>query len=328
MTNYFLGYDIGGTNSRALVVDEAGRVIGLGRAGAGSYEVVGWAGLRDALQAVTEAALASADIEAGDIAGAGFGIAGYDWPSERPPHLEAIGSLGLDAPIALVNDAMLGLVAGAASGWGVAIVSGTGANCWGRDRRGRLGHTTGGAALLGEYGGADTLVPEAIHAISRAFTQRGPATDLSETFVEYAGATDVEDLLEGVYVGRYEIHTDAAPIIFKAADAGDDVALDLIRWAGRELGSLVLGVIRQLELQDEAFDVVQIGSLFGASPLLGETMLATIRRVVPGAQPTRLRIPPVVGAVLLGMEAGGLEVQLLREPLSQSAVVAMSQSGT
>ncbi len=326
MTEYFLGYDIGGTNSRALVADDQGNVVGLGRAGAGSYEVVGWDGLQDALHAVTDAALDSAGIQAGDVAGAGFGIAGYDWPSERPPHLAAIHSLGLDAPFSLVNDAMLGLVAGASSGWGLAIVAGTGANCWGRDRDGRLGHTTGGAAMLGEYGGADTLVPEAVCAVSRAFTRRGPTTALAEAFVDYADAADVEDLLEGVYVGRYEIRTDAAPLIFETADAGDEVALELIRWAGRELGSLTIGVARQLDFEDETFEVVQIGSLFGASSLLGETMLAVLRDVAPGAQPTRLRIPPVVGGVLLGMEEGGLEVRSLREPLSEAAVAVMTET--
>jgi N-acetylglucosamine kinase-like BadF-type ATPase len=325
MVKYFLGYDIGGTNSRALVADDQGNVVGLGRVGSGSYEVVGWEGLQDALHAVTDAALDSAGIDAEDVAGAGFGIAGYDWPSERPPHMAAIHSLPLDAPFALVNDAMLGLVAGASSGWGIAIVAGTGANCWGRNRKGRLGHTTGGAALLGEYGGADTLVPEAIRKISCAFTHRGPTTALSESFVNYAEASDVEDLLEGVYVGRYEIRTDAAPLIFEAADDGDTVAIELIRWAGRELGSLAIGVARQLDLKDEMFEVVQIGSLFGASSLLNETMMATLHKAAPGARPTQLRTPPVVGGVLLGMEAGGLDVTSLREPLIKAAVAFMAK---
>jgi N-acetylglucosamine kinase-like BadF-type ATPase len=325
MTDYYLGYDIGGTNSRALVADGGGHVIGMGRAGAGSYEVVGWEGLHQALQSVTEAALTSAGVKAAQIAGVGFGIAGYDWPSERPPHLEAIHALQLDAPFVLVNDAMLGLVAGAESGWGLAVVAGTGANCWGRDREGRLGHTTGGAAVLGEYGGADTLVPEAIRAISRAFTHRGPATSLTDAFVHYAGADGVEDLLEGVCVDRYDVRTDAAPLIFEAADAGDEVALDLVRWAGRELGSLATGVARQLGLEDAAFEVVQVGSLFDASPLLGETMLTEIHRAAPGAQLTRLQIPPVVGGVLLGMEAGGLDVRSLRDSLGRDAAAWMAR---
>jgi len=325
MARYYVGYDIGGSNSRALVADALGHVIGFGQAGAGSYEVVGWQGLQTALKAVTTAALSSAGLSVGQIAGAGFGIAGYDWPGERGPHLEAIASLGLDAPFALVNDSIIGLIAGATEGWGIGIVAGTGANCWGRDRHGREGHTTGGAAMLGEYGGADTLVPEALCAVSRAFTRRGPATALTQAFVNAVGALGPEDLLEGLCMGRYELSTQAAPLVFEAAAAGDAVSLDLICWAGRGLGSLVVGVVRQLALENEAFEVVQIGSLFGASSLLAGTMLATIHDVAPGARLTQLTMAPVVGGVMLGMEAGGVDVGPVREVVASSAVALMAE---
>ena len=325
MAKHYIGYDIGGTNSRALVADEGGRAVGLGQAGAGSYEVVGRDGLAAALHAVTDAALASAGIGPEQIAGAGFGIAGYDWPGERGPHLEAIASLGLGAPFALVNDSIIGLIAGATEGWGIGIVAGTGGNCWGRDRYGREGHTTGGAAMLGEYGGADTLVPEAICAVSRAFTRRGPTTALTQAFVDAVGALGQEDLLEGLYMGRYELSTSAAPLIFQAAAAGDAVALDLVRWAGRELGSLVVGVVRQLALEHEAFEVVQIGSLLGASSLLADTMLATIHDVAPGARLAQLTMPPVVGGVMLGMETGGADVASVRAVVASTTVALLAE---
>jgi N-acetylglucosamine kinase-like BadF-type ATPase len=239
------------------------------------------------------------------VAGAGFGISGYDWPGERAPHEAAIAALALGCPYTLVNDAMIGLVAGAEAGWGLAIVAGTGANCWGRNREGRIGHTTGGAEMLGEYGGADTIVPGAIRVVSRAYTKRGPETALTGALVAYAGARDAGDLLEGLFMGRYEIGTDACPLIFRAAADGDTVAHQLIVWAGRELGSLCAGVARQLGLEREAFEVVEIGSLFGASSLLEQEMMGALQAVAPGARATRLTVPPVVGAVLLGMEAGG-----------------------
>ncbi len=326
MTRYFIGYDVGGTKSHAMVADGEGRVVAVGLAGAGSYEVVGWDGLRAALYSATDSALSAAGITSGQIAGAGFGIAGYDWPAERAPHREAIEALGLQAPFLLVNDTLIGLIAGAAEGWGLAVVAGTGANCWGRDQTGRLGHTTGGAALLGEYGGADTIVPGAIRAVSRAFTKRSPETALSDVLVGYAGAQGVEDLLEGLAMGRSTIGTDAAPLIFETAAAGDTVANQLIAWAGRELGSLAVGVVRQLGFEGEAFEVVQIGSLFGASELLGREMLATIQAVAPGANTIRLALPPVVGAVLLGMEATGINAATLRDAVASSAVETVGRT--
>ncbi len=58
---YFLGVDVGGTKCHALIADETGRVVGFGASGPGSYEVIGWDGLRQALRTVTDRALAFLD---------------------------------------------------------------------------------------------------------------------------------------------------------------------------------------------------------------------------------------------------------------------------
>lgn len=325
MTAYYLGVDIGGTKSHALIADASGRAVGFGHGGPGNYEGVGWDGLRATLHAITDAALASAGLTRDQVAGAGFGIAGYDWPGERAPHLEAIASLGLACPTALVNDTLIGLVAGAPQGWGVGVVAGTGCNCWGRDPAGREGHVTGEGSLFAEYGGGGDLVYRAIQSISLAWSMRGPATALTEAFVARFGAVDVDDMLEGLSLGRLAPTADAAPLVFEIAAASDPVALDIVRWAGRELGGLAAGVIRQLRLEALDVDVVQIGSLYSGSPLLGETMLATIQAVAPRARPVRLTVPPVVGGALLGMEAAGIDFRPLREALIASTA-ALYQS--
>ena len=322
MQSYFLGVDIGGTKSHALIADAEGNPLGFGQGGAGNYEVVGWDGMRDTLHAITREALKAAGLERAQIAGAGFGIAGYDWPDERPPHVDAIASLGLSAPYALVNDTLIGLIAGATQGWGVGVVAGTGCNCWGRDRAGREGRVTGEGGLFAEYGGGGDLVYRAVQAISLAWSKRGPETRLTEALIAWLGAAGVEDLLEGLVVGRYSPSSDGAPVVFRVANEGDAVAQDIIRWAGGELGDLAVGVIRQLQLEAQAFEVVQIGSLYNGSPVLSDTMMETIQRVAPGARAVRLTVPPVVGAVLLAMEQRRTAHSAVRETLV-SAVQTM-----
>ena len=119
MSEYFLGVDIGATKSHALIADERGEAVGFATGGPGNYEDVGWEGLRTTLQDVVGQALADAGLTRGQIGGAGFGVAGYDWPGERAPTLQAIDSLALRCPIGLVNDAVIALIAGARDGWGV-----------------------------------------------------------------------------------------------------------------------------------------------------------------------------------------------------------------
>lgn len=318
MTRYFLGIDIGGTKSHALIADEDGHAVGFGEGGPGNYEVVGWDGLRRTLQAITDQALASAGVARERIAGAGFGVAGYDWPGEREPTCQAIESLGLRAPYELVNDAVVGLLAGAAQGWGVVVVAGTSNNCRGRDRQGREGRITGCGPQFAEYGGASEMVARVVQIITLAWSKRGPATRLTEAFIELTGAADVLDLLEGLALGRYRLSAAAAPLIFRVAAEGDAVAQEVIRWAGRELGSLAVGVIRQLGMEGLAFEVVLAGSLYEGGATLTDTLRETIQAVAPGAHLVRLTAPPVVGGVLLGMEQVGMKPFSLRQTLIES----------
>jgi N-acetylglucosamine kinase-like BadF-type ATPase len=320
VTCYFLGADIGATKTHALIADETGQAVGFGKGGPGNHEVVGYDGLSAALETAVGEALTAAGLAKEQVAGAGFGVAGYDWPSEREPTMLAIGSLGLLAPVEAVNDTTLGLLAGAAGGWGVAVVSGTGCNCRGWDRsRQREGKVTGHGLWMGEAAGASELIFKALQAIAREWTRRGPPTQLTPAFVKYSKSGSVEELLESLTTGKADVDADAAPLVFQVAERGDPVAVELIRWAGCELGELACAVIRQLEFEELAFDVVLIGSTFDGGPRLIEPMRQTIHALAPGARLVRLTVPPVIGAVLLGMEQAGLAALERRDTLIHSA---------
>jgi N-acetylglucosamine kinase-like BadF-type ATPase len=312
---YFLGVDIGATKSHALIADETGQAVGFGTAGPGNHEVVGYDGLIVVLDNITRQALERAATTRADLAGAGFGVAGYDWPSERAPTLEAIATLGLDCPVDTVNDTVIGLLAGVSEGWGIAVVGGTGENCWGWDQNRRVGRVTGNGGYLGEFGGSGWVAMRAVQAVSRAWSLRGPQTALTDMFLQKTGAKDASDLLEGLALDRFHIDARYAPSVFQTALAGDEVAKDVIRWAGEELASLVIGVIRQLAFEDQEFEIVLIGSLFDGGSLFLDPMKIAIEKVAPLARYVRLEAPPVVGGVLLGMEIAGVDGYRVREKL-------------
>lgn len=317
---YYLGADIGATKTHALLADETGRVVGFGRGGPGNHEVVGYDGLIAALDGAVRKALVAAGLTKEQVAGAGFGLAGYDWPSEREPTLRAIGSLGLQAPVEAVNDTILGLLAGAAEGWGVVVVSGTGCNCRGWDRsRQREGKVTGHGLWMGEAAGASELVLKALQIVAQAWTRRGPPTELTSVLVEHTRSQSIDEMLENLTTGRLEVQADAAPLVFQVAAAGDAAAMDLVRWAGSELGELACAVIRQLEFEALTFDVVLVGGMFDGGSMLIEPMRQTIHALAPGARLVRLTVPPVIGAVLLGMEQAGLAALERREAVIDSA---------
>ena len=306
---YFLGADLGGTKTHLVIADETGRAIGFGQAGPGNHEGVGFDGMYHTLDKALSGALKSAGLKKDDISEAGFGIAGYDWPSEKIKMTEVIDRLGLSAPYVMMNDAIPGLVAGAEEGWGVVVVSGTGCNCRGWDKgHKREGRVTGYGVLMGEAAGSSELVTRAMQLVGFEWTRRGTKTALSQMFMDAVGAKSLEDLLEGYTQVRYHIGSEFAPRIFEVARQGDAVAVELIRWGGRELGEMANGVIRQLGFEDLKFDVVLAGGMFDGGPLLIDPMRETIQRVAPDTRLVRLTVPPVIGAVLVGMEKGHAEV--------------------
>ena len=314
---YFLGVDAGGTKTHALIADETGTAVGFGLGGPGNWESVGYEGFTRNLLDITSQALESSGISLSQIAGAGLGLAGYDWPSQRQAHLDAIRPLGLACPLEIVNDATLGILAGSAEGWGISVVSGTGCNArgWSRDHRHEGRAVGGGSNWSGEYSGGYDIVARAMRAVTFEWLKRGPATALTRVFLKQTGASDLADLIEGVYVERYTFSPEFVLQVFQTAREGDPQALEVVRWAGDELGQMAVGVINQLDLQKETFDVVLIGSLYDGHPLMTERLGEVVHQVAPGARLVRLSVPPVVGGVLLGMEQAGLNGYPMRDTL-------------
>jgi N-acetylglucosamine kinase-like BadF-type ATPase len=315
---YFLGVDTGGTKTNALIAAENGELVGFGESGPGNHESVGYEGLAEALSGCVTQALVQAGLEITQINGAGFGVAGYDFPSERSKTLETIDSLGLTCPLDATNDVSLGLIAGTQDGWGIAVDSGTGNNVRGRDRLGREGWVTGRGERFGEYGGAGEIVARAVQKVSHHWSKRGQPTSLSDSFIQATGAKSLTDLIEGLSEGWYHLRGKHVSLVFSAAAAGDQVARDILSWSAAELGETTNAVIRQLDLQKETFEVVLIGSVFNGGRIFIEPLQRAILETAPFASFSRLEVPPVAGGVLWAMELVGLHNRQLRKALIDS----------
>lgn len=321
--NYFLGVDIGATKTAALICDENGKAAGNGIGGPGNPEDIGYEGMEKAIQQAVGTALQRANIQSHELTGAGFGIGGFDWASDEADMRATIHRTGITCPVNVVNDSVLGLVAGTSEGWGVAVVSGTGCNCRGRDRsHTREGRVTGYGVLMGEGAGGSELIARTMQYIGYSWTKRLPPTKLAEAFVERYGAKHLEDLIQGYTNGTYNISAESAPIVFQVAAQGDDVAQRLVVWAGTELGEMANAVIRQLNFEEIEFEVALIGSMFKTGEALIAPMRTKVHEIAPKAKLIPADVQPVVGAVLLGMEAGNLHITpSIREALKTHARV-------
>jgi N-acetylglucosamine kinase-like BadF-type ATPase len=316
---YFLGIDVGSSKTHALIADENGQCHGFGRAWGGNHQGVGYDGLGKVLVQSFEQACQAANLSPKDIAGAGFGIAGYDFPSDRGPHLETIAGLGLPCPVEVVNDGVNGLLAGTSHGVGVNITAGSGVNCCGRGPNGEQGRIVGNGSSFGEFGGGIEIVWKGLHMVNYAWIKRIPSTALTEIYLEATGAKDELDLMEGLSNESYHLFPSIAVRIFEAARAGDQAACDVLQWSGEELGWLVVSVTRQIGMENETIEIVQSGGVFDGGDLIARPMRQVILQHVPKARITRLEGPPVVGPVLLGMQMAGVDGYQVRQSLIKTA---------
>ena len=316
---YFLGIDVGSSKTHALIVNEQGQCVGFGKGGGGNHQGVGYERLAEVLTESFIRAKEMSGVDQADITGAGFGVAGYDFPSDREGHLKAIAALGLSCPVEVVNDGFNGLLAGATRGIGVNVTAGSGTNCRGRGRDGRIGRIVGNGVDFGEYGGAIEMTSKALQFVNYAWIKRIPPTALTNVFLEATGAKNEMDLMEGLSSAQYHLFPFIAVDIIKAAQSGDTAACEVVHWSGQELGWLAVAVARQIEMENEEVEIIQSGSVFEAGELITNPMREIVLQYCPQAKLIRLDGPPAVGAVILGMEQIGFDGYAVRAEIIRTA---------
>jgi N-acetylglucosamine kinase-like BadF-type ATPase len=322
---YFLGFDVGSSKTHALIVDETGRCVGFGKAWGGNHQGVGYDGFFHVIEESFAGAKEMSGIANAQIAGAGFGVAGYDFPSDREGHWKAISALGLSCPVEVVNDGWNGLYAGATGGIGVNVTAGSSNNCRGRNKDGKEGRIVGNGAPFGELGGGIEIVQYGLQKVNHAWIKRIPPTALTQIYLEATGAKDEMDLMEGLSNDQYHLFPFIAVNVIQAARDGDVAAQEVIRWAGEELGWLAVAVARQVEMENDEVEVIQSGSIFNAGEIITEPMKDIVLAHCPNAKMIQLNCPPVVGAVLLGMEQSGFDGYTVRAEMVNTAKAVISE---
>jgi N-acetylglucosamine kinase-like BadF-type ATPase len=316
---YFLGIDVGSSKTHALIVDETGQCVGFGKSSGGNHQGVGYERLTEVLQESFGRAREMCSVDAAGIAGAGFGVAGCDFPSDREPHLRAIAALGLSCPVEVVNDGVNGLLAGATRGIGVNVTAGSSNNCRGRGPNGQEGRIVGNGVMFGEYGGAYEIMARGLQMVNYAWIKRIPPTFLTKIYLEATGAKSEIDLMEGLSSGHYHLFPFLTIQVINAAGEGDAAAQDIVDWAGEELGWLAVSVARQIEMENDEVEIIQSGSVFEAGEIIMKPMRDLILTHCPKAKLLRLDGPPAAGAVILGMEQAHFDGYSIRDRMVRTA---------
>jgi N-acetylglucosamine kinase-like BadF-type ATPase len=305
------GVDGGGTTTRAAILDEQQRVIGEGHAGPSNPLRVGIANAASAVRDAIDQACSEASINRDDILGAAVGLAGVRRQDIRNRIREKLGEcLREIKPIEVYTDGEIALYGATGGAAGLVVIAGTGSICCGRNSQGKHFCAGGWGPVVGDEGGGSWIARKALQAVAQATDGRGLRTALASAALSYFKIATPDDLSTAVYAPTMTNDRLAGfgKQVMRVAESGDQVAQDILRNAGQQLGLAAAAVIRRLHMENEEFRVAYVGGVYGAGDLVLSPMQTEIRRVAKKAYLAEPLFTPVVaaGRIARGLLRGDL----------------------
>lgn len=309
----FLGIDGGGTGTRALVIDAAGKVVGKGQAGPSNPNVSGWDGVAKSIQEAVGATGVP-----GPFSGVHAGIAGVATPDARAKVCTTLAELGIGAPgvTSAGHDLEIALAGGLSGRPGMVLVAGTGSACFGRSDGGDTWQAGGWGPILDDGGSGYWLGLRAIMTAVRAEDGRGPVTALAPAILKATGAGSLREVLAQLHSNRLDRKGVAAlaPLVVAAAQKRDSSALIVLALGAAELALMAGAVAKKLGMASGPTEIVITGGV-GTTEVYGRAVQMAIRKRIAGVSFMKPELSPVAGAAILAaIRSGGADPsQALRE---------------
>ncbi|WP_439694077.1 N-acetylglucosamine kinase [Curtobacterium sp. SP.BCo] len=316
-TDVVLAVDGGGSKTDVVAIGLDGSLVGHARGPGSNPQTRGWAVAGPILDGVRDNVVRS--IGEAHIITTHVYLAGLDLHDELVAATAALAHWQDDggAPDVLDNDLFALLRAGTLSPDAAAVVCGTGINALAVRSDGATARFPAIGDVSGDWGGGAYLGNRALWHAARADDGRGPATALVDAVPAALGLDSVREVTEAIHFGRLDqrVFNRLCPVLFEVAGAGDPVARSVVERQAEEIVLLASVALGRLGLGDAAEAPVPVvlggGVLAARDPLLVDEVVTGLAERVPGAVPTWVTDPPVLGAGLAALESVGADAAAL-----------------
>ncbi|WP_318218584.1 N-acetylglucosamine kinase [Streptomyces sp. SCL15-6] len=301
-----LAVDAGNSKTDVAVVSADGEVLATARGGGFRPPAVGVGPAVDALAEAVTRAFAAAGVTGVDHVSAC--LANADLPVEEEELSAALHARAWGTTVEVRNDTFAILRAGVTEPRGVAVVCGAGVNCVGMRPDGRTARFPALGRISGDWGGGWALAEEALWHAARAEDGRGEPTALARALPAHFGLDSMYALIEALHLRHIEPvrRHELAPVLFATAADGDPVARAVVDRQADEVVAMATVALTRLDLLGERTPVLLGGSVLAARhPRLDDRIRELLAARAPKAVPRVVTAPPVLGAVLLGLDRTG-----------------------
>lgn len=274
-----LGIDGGGTRTRASIVD-GNKVLGRGESGSIKRLRVGAEAAEENLRAVLKDVYAQAGVKS--VQAACCGVASVSMPGIKEWITAVFDDFGVERAD-IVGDQVIALDGAFQGGPGILQIAGTGSNTIGRAPDGSQESAGGWSSRLGDEGSGYWIGLHSVRRALRAYDHEQP-TQVLKKVGEIWGTPDLDEL---VNLGDGTPGPDfaaLAPAINELAEAGDPVALGVLKQASADLIEFVLLVREKLRRKHSIAGEVPVawtGGVIEKMTLVREAFFKGLRDAAP-----------------------------------------------
>lgn len=302
--NLYLGVDGGGTKTHIVLIDDAKNPVGEGFSGASNPLRVGVERAVANIVKALDETCDKAQLSRSDVVSAVLGLAGVRRTEMRQRVRERFANLLKIRQVEVTTDAEIALYGTTLGKAGVVVIAGTGSISYGKNENGKVATAGGWGPIAGDEGGGSTIARRALQAVARAIDGRGKPTKLSEAGMEYFRASTPENLLSAIYAPQIDNAriSGFARYVAETAREGDEIAMEILKEAGFELGIAAIAVLKKLKLEKKKIPIGFVGSIFKAGNLLTDSLLETICHIAPKAYLAEPKLSPARAAAQIAFE--------------------------
>jgi N-acetylglucosamine kinase-like BadF-type ATPase len=172
------------------------------------------------------------------------------------------------------------------------------------NRQGKRATAGGWGPVAGDEGSGSWIARRALQSVARATDGRGPKTALTAAACEFFQVTTADDLSTAIYAPTITNDRIAgfSKCVIQAAEGGDEVGLEILKEAGKELGRAAVTVIHKLKMEHERFQVAFVGGVFAAGDLVTQALRAELMKHAPKAFIDNPSFSPTIAAGRMAQE--------------------------
>lgn len=299
---YFLGLDGGGTKTAAILLDEQQNVLAKEVGLATNHHNLGVKKATDNICELIKNIQNQYDFTKSETV-IGLALAGLDidldWQiiQNTLQNNQIYRSFNFRKNF-LFNDGLAGIFANN-NDWGVCLIAGTGANCYGINQDQQIALAGDWGYLLGDQGSGFALGQKLVHHLVKVFDGREVAKGGEDLILQKLEIENVDQLIFQVYLKKnVSLIAKAATILEENLDKYPWIKQIVLKISRESLFSYH-AVIKKLGFESGRLPVVFMGSLLSHDNLFSQTVTQEILAANPEAEISQIKNSSAIGAALV-----------------------------